>query len=234
MMAPQVDVFWADLDAAASALPCWQALLDSDEAARAVRFRHECDRNRYIASHGILRLLLSRHVDRVPAAVRFHTTGHGKPVLSGSELRFNLSHSRHLAMIAISRELAVGCDIEFHDERFLAENIPERFFSPAEVAELRALPPTEQLAAFFAGWTRKEAYAKARGLGLALPLDSFDVSLAPSAQPALYRGCAGWSAHCVEPAPHCSAAVIAASTAWQMNAQPLDALSLLTESRAAA
>jgi 4'-phosphopantetheinyl transferase len=231
-MASQVDVFWADLDAAARALPRWHALLDGDETARAARFRHERDRNRYVASHGILRVLLGRTIDRAPATLRFAATSHGKPVLRQSNLCFNLSHSRHLALFAISRQLEVGCDIEFHDERFLAENIPEHFFSPAEIAELRALPSSKQLAAFFAGWTRKEAYVKARGLGLSLSLTSFDVSLAPSARPALRRGCAGWSARCVEPEPHCSAAIIAASTAWEMNAQPLDALSLLDESRA--
>lgn len=121
-----------------------------------------------------------------------------------------------------------------HDAHFLAENTPEHLFSRAEVAEFHALPSTDKLAAFFAGWTRKEAYIKARGLGLSLPLNSFDVSLAPSAQPALSRGCDGWSARCVEPARNCSAAVIAASPIWEMTAQPLDALALLAESRAAA
>jgi 4'-phosphopantetheinyl transferase len=233
-MAAQVDAFWADIDAAASALPRWQALLDRDETARAARFRHERDRSRYIVSHGILRTLLGRTIDRAPASLLFATNSHGKLVLRQSNLCFNLSHSRHLALFAISRQLDVGCDVEFHDERFLAENIPEHFFSPAEIAELRALPQAEQLAAFFAGWTRKEAFVKARGLGLSLSLTSFDVSLAPSAQPALRRGCSGWSARCVDPAPHCSAAIIAASGAWEMNAQPLDALSLLGENRATA
>ena len=233
-MLPQVDVFWADLDAAVSALPCWQALLDSHEAARAAHFRFEGDRNRYIACHGILRMVLGRYVDRAPAALRFDLGSHGKPCLRDSDLQFNLSHSRHLALFAISRDLTVGCDVEFHDERFLAENIPEHFFSRAEVAELHAMPPSDRLAAFFAGWTRKEAYIKARGLGLSLPLNSFDVSLAPSVQPALYRGCDGWSARCVEPAPHFSAAIIAKAPVWQMNAQPLDALALLAQSSIAA
>lgn len=228
-MVPQVDVFWTDLDVATRALPHWQALLDSHETARAARFRFERDRNRYIASHGILRALLGRYLDRAPAALRFDIGSHGKPALGNSDLRFNLSHSHHLALFAISRDLTVGCDIEFHDARFLAESIPEHFFSPPEVAEFRALPASDRLAAFFAGWTRKEAYIKARGLGLSLPLDSFDVSLAPGAQPALHRGCDGWSARAFEPAPQCSAAVIAKGHAWGMKAQPLDALSLLAE-----
>ncbi len=230
---PRVDVFWADLDAAATALPRWQEVLDSAEHERAARFRFERDRSRYIACHGILRLLLSRYADRAPAALRFATIGHGKPVLSDGAPHFNISHSHHLALFAISRDLKVGCDIELHDERFLADNIAEHFFSPAERREFRAVPRADQCAAFFAGWTRKEAYVKARGLGLSLPLDSFDVSLAPSARPALYRGCAGWSARCVDVAPDCSAAVIAESAAWRMEAQPLDALALLGMTRAA-
>ena len=233
-MLPQVDVFWADLDAAASALPRWHEMLDSNERARAARFRFERDRIRYTACHGILRLLLSRYVDRPPAALRFNTIGNGKPVLSDGALNFNISHSRHLALFAISRDVTVGCDIEFHDERFLGEGIPEHFFSPAEQRELRAVPRADRCAAFFAGWTRKEAFVKARGLGLSLPLDSFDVSLAPSMRPALYRGCDGWSARCVEPAPDCSAAVIAEAAAWRMEARPLDALALLAEMCAAA
>jgi len=233
-MRPQVDVFWTDLDAAASALPRWQALLDGDETARAERFRFARERNRYIASHGILRVLLGRTVDRAPAALRFAIGPYGKPALSDGAAHFNLSHSHHLALFAISRDIAVGCDIERHDERFLAENIPEHFFSPAEVAALNALPPDERLAAFFAVWTRKEAYVKARGLGLALRLDSFDVSLAPVAQPALYRGCDGWSARALDIAPDCAAAVIAQSRDWQIDARPLDALALLDGSRAAA
>lgn len=230
-MLPQVDVFWADLDAAASALPRWQALLDGNETARAGRFRFERDRNRYVASHGILRALLARYLDCAPAALRFAIGSHGKPSLSDGDLRFNLSHSRHLALFAISRAVTVGCDVEFHDERFLAENIPEHFFSPAEIAELQSLPPSERLAAFFAGWTRKEAFIKASGLGLSLPLDSFDVSLAPSTQPILSRGCDGWSARCVDIAPDCAAAVIAEGAAWHVNARSIDALSLLAESR---
>jgi 4'-phosphopantetheinyl transferase len=233
-MTPQVEVFWTDLDVAARALPQWQALLDGDETARAARFRFERDRHRYIACHGILRMLLGRTLDRAPAALHFDMTGHGKPVLRTGELRFNLSHSHHLALFAISRDVTVGCDIELHDARFLSEGIPEHFFSPAENAELRTVPQAEQLTAFFAGWTRKEAYVKARGLGLSLPLNSFDVSLAPSTQPALYRGCEGWSARAFEPAPHYSAAVIAEGIDWQMTARSLDALSLIDESRVAA
>jgi 4'-phosphopantetheinyl transferase len=234
IVSPRVDVFWANLDAAPTLLPRWHALLDREETARATHFRCEHERDRYIARHGILRLLLGRYVNRAPAALRFAVTGHGKPVLNDGDLYFNLSHSHHLALFAISRDVNVGCDIELHDERLLAEKIPERCFSPREIAELHALPKSERLVGFFAGWTRKAAYVKARGLGLSLPFNRFDVSLAPGAQQALQRGCEGWSARSIEAAPHCSAAVVAASRIWQMNAQPIDAPTLLTQSFVAA
>jgi 4'-phosphopantetheinyl transferase len=115
-MAPLVDVFWTDLDAAASALPRWIELLDVNETTRAARFRFERDRHRYMACHGILRMLLARTINRAPADLRFDDTGHGKPALRDSTLRFNISHSHRLALVAISRDVIVGCDIELHDE----------------------------------------------------------------------------------------------------------------------
>jgi 4'-phosphopantetheinyl transferase len=94
---------------------------------------------------------------------------------------------------AVTRGGEVGIDIERADPRFAQEQIPERFFSPGEVAQLRSLPAHQQTAAFFRCWTRKEAYIKARGLGLALALDSFDVSLGPNDPPAFLRGVGDWS-----------------------------------------
>ena len=95
-------------------------------------------------------------------------------------------------MQAVTRGVEVGIDIERMDPRFASEQIPEQFFSPREVAQLRALPEDQQTAAFFRCWTRKEAYIKARGLGLALALDSFDVSLGPDDPPVLMRA-GDWS-----------------------------------------
>jgi len=229
-MPPLVHVVWADLDrAATAALPRWREILSQDENARAARFRFARDRNRYIARRGILRLLLARQLDRAPAALRFGANAYGKPLLIGGGCEFNLSQSRGLALFALGADIAIGCDIEFHDRGFLAENIPERFFSPAELDELRAAPAEAQIIAFFNGWTRKEAYIKARGLGMSLPLDSFDVSLAPDERPPLHRGCVGWSARTVAPAPGCSAAIIAEGTNWDIAAHSLDPLALLRE-----
>lgn len=232
-MQPQVDVFWTDLDAAVRTLPHWHAVLSGTERERAQRFRFPSDRDRYIARRGLLRVLLGKRLGKAPETLQFTSNDYGKPALADGGCEFNLSHSRGLALFAFCRDVTVGCDVEYHDARFLAEKIPERLFSAAELRALRALAPEHQTTAFFDGWTRKEAFIKARGLGLALPLDSFDVSMGPGDRPALYRGCAGWSARGLTLAPQCSAAVIARSDDWRMDARPLDARTLLAEMSAA-
>lgn len=233
MKRPVVDVTCADIDAAMPALPCWEKLLSVDEAEHAERYRFRRDRHRYIARHGILRWLLAQHLGTTPETLRFTVDAYGKPNVAGHAVDFNLSHSHGMTLYAISRDIAVGCDIEFHDLRFLAENIPERFFSPAELNVLNACTASEKIRAFFDCWTRKEAYIKARGVGLSLPLDSFDVSLAPVERPALTRGCDGWSAHCIAPGRRYSAAIIAQSPDWRMNAKTLDVATLALDIRAA-
>jgi 4'-phosphopantetheinyl transferase len=132
----------------------------------------------------------------------------GKPMLEGSEMQFNVSHSHGMAMIAMARGREVGCDIERMDRSFADEKIPERFFSPYEVAALRALPKADQCEAFFRCWTRKEAFIKACGMGVSRALDSFDVTV--GAEAALLRGADGWSLHAVEaPAGYAAALVVA-------------------------
>jgi 4'-phosphopantetheinyl transferase len=113
-------------------------------------------------------------------------------------------------LFAISRTREVGVDIERINPAFAGEQIPEQYFSPAEVKILRSLPKERQTEAFFNCWTRKEAYVKARGLGLSLELHSFEVSLAPGEPAAFLRGVEGWSIEALEPAPGFAAAVVAA------------------------
>jgi 4'-phosphopantetheinyl transferase len=180
----EIHVFSLDGDARRLA-----GILTPDELERAARFRFDRDRNRYIVCRGTLRELLG-------ARAPFVYGPYGKPRLEGSDVRFNVSHSHGLGMIAIARGREVGCDIERVDPSFADEKIPEQFFSPHEVAALRALPESEQCAAFFRCWTRKEAFIKACGMGLSLPLDSFDVTLGERA--ALLRGAEGWSLHSVD------------------------------------
>ena len=131
----------------------------------------------------MLRCILGLYLNRDPGSLSFHYTAHGKPGLvfeSGSDtVRFNLSHSHNSALYAVARDRELGIDLEFVHGQPQAEEIAERFFSSREITTLRALPPALQRYAFFLCWTRKEAYIKARGEGLSLPLDQFDVSLTP-------------------------------------------------------
>jgi len=123
----------------------------------------------------------------VPAKeLAFDLNEFGKPELAGSEIMFNLSHSHGLALFAVTRGRAIGIDIERIREEMTIGKIARRFFSPAEASALSALPAHQQAEAFFNCWTRKEAWIKARGQGLSIALNSFEVSLAPG-EPARLR-----------------------------------------------
>ncbi len=178
-----VHVWRAWLDHEPGCGDSFRATLSPDERARADRFRFDRDRARFVAGRAALRMILGRYLRREPAALRFGYGPQGKPFLAdapGADLRFNLSHSYGLALYAVARGRDVGIDVEKIDPR-LENGIAEQFFSPREVAALRSLPSAGQTEAFFACWTRKEAYAKARGEGLRLRLDQFEVSLGESA-----------------------------------------------------
>ena len=167
------------------------SLLCDDERARAARFRFERDRLRYIAGRAQLRLLLARYLRQPAASLTLAYGAFDKPFLPDAPLHFNVSHSAHTLLIAVTRAGEVGVDVEMLGQDLSRERIAERFFSPREVAVLRALPAERQAVAFLTCWTRKEAFIKARGDGLSLALDSFDVTLAPGQPAALER--TAWS-----------------------------------------
>jgi 4'-phosphopantetheinyl transferase len=164
-----------------------QGLLSSDERARADRFHFERDRHRFVVARGYLRAILSSYLSCTPTDLHFRYTEHGKPSLAGfhadKNLNFNLSHSGKLALYGINLHRALGVDIEqIHDE-FASEEIARHFFSAAETSRLLSIPDSDRPLAFFNCWTRKEAFIEAKGIGLSLPLDQFDVSLS-SEEPA--------------------------------------------------
>jgi 4'-phosphopantetheinyl transferase len=176
----EVHVWKVDLRGNAS--ETMHSLLSDDEQNRASRFHFGKDREYYRIAHGSLRLLLSRYLNLTPAELNFGQTEFGKPFLTNSEaagLLFNMSHSGDFALIAVTREREVGVDVEFMRDGFATDEVAENFFSVAEIYTLTGLEPHLRIQAFFNCWTRKEAYVKARGEGLSMPLDQFDVSLVP-------------------------------------------------------
>jgi 4'-phosphopantetheinyl transferase len=173
----EVHVWEGSLDYPAEIVAGFESLLSTDERDRAARFRFQRDRSRYIVGRGQLRCLLARYLDLEPTDVRFEYGAFDKPALVSSEIRFNLAHSGTVILVAVTRVGEVGIDVEIEDAELTDERLAERFFSPAEVAVLRSLPTAERPRAFLRCWTRKEAFVKARGDGLQLALDTFDVSL---------------------------------------------------------
>lgn len=188
----EIHVWKASLDHKRPALDRFEATLSSDERARADRFVFQRDRNHFIAGRGILRALLGAYVHRPPGELVFRYGPQGKPALradmSDPAIRFNLAHSHGLALYAFAAGREIGIDLEHIRPDFAGEDIAERFFSPRELAELRALAPALRAEGFFNCWTRKEAYIKARGKGLRISLDSFDVTLTPGIQERFVRG----------------------------------------------
>jgi 4'-phosphopantetheinyl transferase len=154
------------------------ALLSADERERAARFAFAHLRRSFTLARGALRILLGRTLGMAPAAIRFVYGEKGKPGLAEpGRVRFNMSHSGELALIAIGLDCELGVDIERIRPLPDLQEIAARFFSREEETELMALPEDLREAAFFRCWTRKEAYIKAIGDGLSAPLDGFAVSL---------------------------------------------------------
>lgn len=150
--------------------------LSEDERARAARFHFEADRTRFVNCRSRLRHALSEFTQCPPGQVQFSYGPFGKPYLAGSDVRFNVSHATDDALIAIAMGREIGVDLERIDPRIKPEELARQFFTPAEAALVMASPPEDRHEAFLACWTRKEAWAKALGLGIGENLSRFDVA----------------------------------------------------------
>ncbi len=191
--------------------------LSPDERTRAERFHFERDRRRYIVGRGTLRAILGLYLDVDPRQLQFRYGSHGKPHLSeesgGGAMQFNLAHSHEMALFAFARGRGLGIDLEWIKPLSDLEQIAASFFSRRENMVLQTLPRKQRSEAFFNCWTRKEAYLKATGDGLARPLEHFDVSLAPGKAARLLhvegdpQESARWFLRALMPAPGYAAAL---------------------------
>jgi 4'-phosphopantetheinyl transferase len=209
----EIHVWHAALDREEKVLRQLESSLSLEEKARADRFHFVNDRNRFVAARGMLRELLRGYLQQAPASLEFSYGQHGKPSLSGdnasSGFCFNLSHSSGLVVYAIARERNLGIDVEHVRPESAGEDIAQRYFSAREVSDLRTLPPEAKVDGFFHCWTRKEAYLKATGMGLQIPLDSFSVSLLPEQTPQFLGGVEShWHMAAYHPADGYVAAVV--------------------------
>lgn len=221
----EVHVWRSGLDLSPSRVDGFLSSLTSDEQARAQRFHFQRDREHFIVARGVLRAILGQYLDTEPGRIRFSYSEYGKPALAkelgADSVRFNMSHSHGLALFAVTLDRELGVDLEWIRPGVADDQIAERFFSPQEVRVLRALPRNLQDEAFFNCWTRKEAYIKAKGEGLSMPLNLFNVSLAPG-EPAALLSTSGdpqeasrWSLRELFPGAGFAAAAAVQGDDWQ-------------------
>lgn len=221
----EVHLWCATLEVPAFDFARLQRLLLSDESAKAADFRFERDRHRFVAARGFLRAILSLYLNCTPTELHFTYNEYGKPSLANphlnSKLSFNLAHSGKLALYGITLARAIGVDIEQIRPEFASEEIARHFFSKGEAGRLLSIPANDRPKAFFDCWTRKEAFVKAKGLGLSLPLDQFEVSLLPE-EPALLletkwdkKERSRWSLKAIDVGQNYSAAVAVEGHDWQ-------------------
>ena len=180
----EVHVWLVELAASAASVAACYRSLSADEKERVSRFRFEHLKTAFTLSRGILRVLLGSYLGIHPDQVRFAYAPRGKPRLAspGAPLEFNLAHSGKFAAYAFAAGCEIGVDIEEVRPLPDQQSIVRQFFSREECEEWLRLDPAARDEAFFLCWTRKEAYIKAVGEGLSMPLDSFRVSLRPGAR----------------------------------------------------
>ena len=185
----ELHVWRAGTAASVDTLRAAEAFLAADERERAERFRHEPSRTAYVVARAALRRIVGAYLDNDPESVRFAYSASGKPCLAdpdgGARLQFNLSHSGEWAVYAFAINRPVGVDVEEIRQMPDLMDIARRFFAASEYAALRSLEGAGRLESFFACWTRKEAYLKARGLGLSASMSEFVVSVSASEPPRL-------------------------------------------------
>lgn len=179
----EVHLWCASLQSFSVMTKTLMALLSKDEITRADRFRSTANRDFFTIGRGLLRSILSSYTGVQPQSIEFYYNEFGKPFLllksDQTPLAFNLSHSEDLAVYGVSYIKRIGVDIERIRRNLEYKELAQQFFSETEYKAFELLPEESKCDAFFRCWTRKESYVKALGKGMSIPLNQFDVSLAP-------------------------------------------------------
>lgn len=186
------------------------------ECERATSFRNSLEKQRFVRAHVALRAILATYCSCHPAQISFGYNAFGKPHLDASAhrwLRFSIAHSADQLLCAVAKNREVGVDLERIDTAIPIDELARSFFTQREQTILQSLPLLQRQRTFFAYWTRKEAVVKAHGMGLSIPLDSFEVDPANGHGPQLLSirdsgtpaHC--WSLHDIEYLPEFAAAI---------------------------
>ena len=216
----------ADLGLEAAYLRRLEQNLSTDERRRASCFRFAHDRNRFISARGLLREILALYLNASPGRLSFGYSAHGKPFLAGeaySTLRFNLTHSFDAMLLAIAHMREVGVDVEgVRNNAVAIEEIGETVLSEPEKQALARFRGEDRRTTFLRFWTLKEAFIKADGRGVSLPLERIDVS-APERRVAVlneatgeWRTCSRWELRTLAPVPGYVAALAAEGQDWRL------------------
>jgi 4'-phosphopantetheinyl transferase len=172
-----IDIWRANLTLPPGELSRISSCLNSEELQRAARFRFQCDRDRFLASRGLLRHILASYLNRSPRKIHFGYAAQGKPFLPEyPELRFNLSHAADRMIVGVTRGRELGLDVESLFSETVMNEVRDRVLSYPERLVFERLDASQRREWFVRLWTRKEAYIKADGRGMSLPLDHIDVS----------------------------------------------------------
>ena len=179
-----VDVWLTSTELKEEQVQEYKKLLSTAELARAEKFVPDHKRREYIITRGVLKQALSRITGLAASGLDFSYGGHGKPYLdinlAGKNIAFNVSHSYGVALVAITRGGRLGIDVEKIRPEVDWRDLAKRFFSESEFQALDRCPDGSSLKSFFTCWTRKEAFVKAVGDGVARGLSGFDVSIDPN------------------------------------------------------
>lgn len=206
-----------------SEVSLFEELLSEDEKTRAGRFRFDRDRQQYRITHGLLRILVGQYLASHPATVQFSENEYGKPAVTEGNLAFNISHSRGAGLMAFTRGRDIGVDLEWMNCRIATDQLAKYAFSEWEYDQYAAVSDDQKYLAFYNCWTRKEAFVKALGKGLAMPLGSFDVSVQPGHDTRLVRieggaiECQQWTMHSLTPFPGYAGTVLARGRDWNLS-----------------